>query len=56
MYFELKGSDTGNKNIYELYQGESKKALGLAGYGIKGVWPMFRTKMLIYWSKVNLEL
>ena len=33
-----------------------KKFRRLEGYGIKNMWPIFETKMLIYQSKANLDV
>ena len=35
--------------------GEAKKLACLADYGIKSVWQIFKTEVLIYKSKVNLD-
>ena len=29
--------------------------MGLAGYGIKSIWPIFKTKKLIYQSQATLD-
>ena len=33
----------------------TKKFTCLAGYGIKNIWPIFKTKLFIYHSKANLD-
>ena len=33
-----------------------RKFTGLMGCGIKSMWPIFKTEILIYQSKTNLEV
>ena len=42
-------------NLCEKLPGESKKFIRFAGCGIKSMWPIFKTEMLIYQSKANLD-
>ena len=36
--------------------GKSKKFMRLAGYGLKSIRPIFKTKMFIYQSTANLDV
>ena len=35
--------------------GESRKVYAFGGYGIESMWSLFKTKMLIFQSKANLD-
>ena len=39
---------------YDGYRVSKKRFTCLAGYGIKSMWPIFKTKMLIYQPKAKL--
>ena len=52
MYHNIQRPD---RPVKLLLFGESKKFTRLAGYGIKSMRPIFKTKVLIYQSKANLN-
>ena len=39
-----------------IYRMSQKKFRRLEGCGIKSMWPIFKTKVLIYHSKANLDV
>ena len=41
--------------IISIYRVSQKKFHRLAGYGVKGMCPIFKTKMLIFQAKANLH-
>ena len=41
--------------VYNAVPGEPKMFTRLTGYGIKIIWQIFKTKMLIFQSKANLD-
>ena len=51
--FSYSLKEYGTNDIFIL--GEPKKILPLAGCGIKSMRPIFKTEMLIYQSKANLD-
>ena len=42
-------------SIFTVYTREVEKNSGAGGYGMKSMWVMFKTNMLTYQSKANLD-